>query len=103
VLHVCGWGEGDCVNASKKLIEAENATRVLDLSEVTLADDDGAMFAGSFRAQRYQNLESAPLLFVGGLTATGEECYVAIQGHKFVRSRLAVGHPLTGHPRSANK
>jgi ABC-type molybdate transport system ATPase subunit len=44
VLGVSGGMQIDCVNTLKGLTEAENAKIVLDLSEVTLADRDAAMF-----------------------------------------------------------
>jgi hypothetical protein len=44
VLCVCGGMQTECVNTLKELIEAANAKIVLDLSEVTLANRDAAMF-----------------------------------------------------------
>jgi anti-anti-sigma regulatory factor len=44
VLHVCGRVDIECLNTLKELIEPENAKIVLDLSEVTLAGRDAAMF-----------------------------------------------------------
>jgi hypothetical protein len=44
VLRVCGGMQIECVNILKKLIKPENAKIVLDLSDVTLADRNAAMF-----------------------------------------------------------
>jgi hypothetical protein len=44
VLRTCGQMDIECVNTLKAMIEAENSKTVLDLSEVTLADRDAALF-----------------------------------------------------------
>jgi hypothetical protein len=44
VLRVCGRMQMECVNTIKGLIERENTEIALDLTEVTLADRDAAMF-----------------------------------------------------------
>jgi anti-anti-sigma regulatory factor len=44
VFRVCGEIQTECVTTLKELIEADNAEIVLDLSDVTLADRDAAMF-----------------------------------------------------------
>jgi hypothetical protein len=44
VLRTCGRMDIECVNTLKGLIESESSKTVLDLSEVTLADRDAAMF-----------------------------------------------------------
>ena len=44
VLRVCGRMGIECVNTLKDLISSESSKTVLDLSEVTLADRDAAMF-----------------------------------------------------------
>jgi anti-anti-sigma regulatory factor len=44
VFHVCGRVDIECLNTLKELIEAENVKIVLDLSEVTLAGCDAAVF-----------------------------------------------------------
>ena len=44
VLRVCGRMDIECVNTLKDLIGSESSKTVLDLSEVTLADRDAAMF-----------------------------------------------------------
>ena len=44
VLRVCGRMHIECVNTLKDLIGSESTKTVLDLSEVTLADRDAAMF-----------------------------------------------------------
>jgi anti-anti-sigma regulatory factor len=44
VLRVRGGMQIECVNTLKELIKPENAKIVLDLSDVTLADRDAAMF-----------------------------------------------------------
>jgi hypothetical protein len=44
VLRTCGRMDIECMNILKALIESESSKTVLDLSEVTLADRDTAMF-----------------------------------------------------------
>ena len=44
VLRTCGRMDIECVNTLKDLTEAESFEIILDLSEVTLADRDAAMF-----------------------------------------------------------
>lgn len=44
VLRVSGRVDIECLNTLKELIEAENVKIVLDLSEVTLAGRDTAIF-----------------------------------------------------------
>ena len=49
VLHVCGRMDSESVHTLKELIEAENSNAVLDLSEVTLANREAAMFLAECR------------------------------------------------------
>jgi anti-anti-sigma regulatory factor len=44
MLRVCGRVDIECVNTLKELIEEEAAKIALDLSEVTLANSDAALF-----------------------------------------------------------
>ena len=44
MLRVCGRVDIECVNTLKELIEEETAKIALDLSEVTLANHDAALF-----------------------------------------------------------
>jgi hypothetical protein len=56
VLRVCGRVQIECVTTLKELIEAENATIVLDLSEVTLLAAPQPPFL-QFASSRYRTQE----------------------------------------------
>ena len=58
VLRVCGRVHIECVNTLKELIETESA-KVLDLSEVTLADRDAATFLAACELKRIE-LKNCP-------------------------------------------
>ena len=54
----------ECVNTIEELVEAERAQLVLELSDVTLADDDAAAFLAACEFDGIE-LRNSPPFFVG--------------------------------------
>jgi hypothetical protein len=74
VLRTCGRMDIECVNTLKDLTEAESFKIILDLSEVTLADRDAAMFLAICEL-KVLNSRIAPLFSVIGSPRNGRAHY----------------------------